>query len=56
LGRFTVDRHGNSRYFAVSENGLLVCVAVYLKGALAVASRLQAQEFGIPMAADRPQA
>jgi len=35
---FTIERYG--RYFAVYENGVLLCVTVYKKGARAVVQRL----------------
>jgi hypothetical protein len=36
-----VTRYPHSRFWAVYENGQLLCVAVYKKGALAVMRRLQ---------------
>jgi hypothetical protein len=37
----TVTKYPNSRFWAVYENGQLLCVTVYKKGALAVMRRLQ---------------
>jgi hypothetical protein len=37
--RFTVSRYG-ARYWAVYEEGELLCVTLYKKGAVAVAKRL----------------
>ena len=36
-----VTRYPHSRFWAVYEDGQLVCVTVYKKGALAVMRRLQ---------------
>lgn len=38
---YTVERHRDSRYWALYEDGELVCVTVYKKGANAVKERLE---------------
>ena len=43
MGSITVNRHKHTRFWAVrSEDGELICVCVYKRGALEVARRLEA--------------
>jgi hypothetical protein len=44
VNRFTISKHGHSRFWAVrDEAGELVCICVYKRGALEVARRLNGE-------------
>ena len=40
VGRYTIEKHGTSRFFAVRDSAGLVVVATYRKGAISLAQRL----------------
>ena len=45
--RYTIEKHGTSRFFAVRDGGELVVVTAYRKGAEAIVKRLKMADIRI---------